>query len=633
MLQLHPMRAALALSVLLAALTVCARATASDGETCGEAVRAWAAACTAAGPGRVDAFRCPAGHAVFAVVLDDAPPVFVDASAQGPALRRVGGAWLSPLGEFADFQVAPPGVRGAFERVVECVERDPSIPLGEPPPPRDPPRTPGLLIAGLALACVAGVRLRSPRSRALRAAAVLVALGAVTLALARGISGEAFFHQNGHGPNWIGYALGAPCPYGPGYPELFGWLARLRPDAPEALVFAFDALLAAACPALAWVVARRVGAKRPVAWAIAAAVALDPLLWRMAFSESYYVAYTALPLVASAALLSAPALRTWAPRFLAASAAAGLILAQLARVHPVGWSAIAVIPLTAFARRGSSRRNAKHAAIALATVGLVVAVTSWRALQGVLRGELGARVEQWRLGPSDDLRWGAAVLAAAAVACFLVPRLRGRPLPRVALLAVVGAAAGLGTSLLRVDVPWIHAAHAHAFLASFVGAGAGVASAVARTAGGARRAAAVVAALAVANTATHWRSAADLPTDALELRLALGWRTSLPAGSRLVAVETSGVAAVDLPFYAAPIERLEVHGTPPALTSFGDRVYYYRSSLCSTASARPWCDSLEGTAALEPVVVHDLPARPSTLATTYDAAIVRVGLYRVSPRP
>ena len=56
----------------------------------------------------------------------------------------------------------------------------------------------------------------------LRRAGALVLLGAAMLAVALLVPGASFFHQNGHGHNWIGYALGQPCPYGPGFAELFG---------------------------------------------------------------------------------------------------------------------------------------------------------------------------------------------------------------------------------------------------------------------------------------------------------------------------------------------------------------------------------------------------------------------------
>jgi hypothetical protein len=596
----------------------------------------------------VEASRCPPGHAIFSVTIGERAPVFVDATAGGPALREIDGLGLSPIGEFADFEQAPAPVREGFARVASCLEHDRDLPIARRldarrPIGREPSRGPILLVAALALAAVAASPRKRPRRRTLLTTALLLAMVAATFALARALVGPSFFHQNGHGPNWIGYALGEPCAYGPGFRELFGWLASLRADAPEATVFTANGLLAATCPVSVWIVARRVGARAPLAWAMAFAVMLDPLLWRMAFSESYYVPYTALPLAATALMLSFPTLRTWSPRFLACVGAAALLLAQAARVHPVGWVAVAVAPLVFLARRGAPRRNLVHAAIAVATTGLVAAVTSARPLAGVLGGEMGERFQQWRRGWTDELGPATALALAAMVACTLLPRLRGRVMPRVALLVVVGGAATLGTSLLGIDVDWLRAAHWHPFIGSFVAAAVGVASPYVVTARASRIAAAVVASLTIASAALHWRWAAELPTDALELRLALAWRREIPPDARLVAVENAGVTSLQLPFYgradgapgerSAPIVRLDARDTPPSLPSFGDTVFYYRSSLCSTAAARPWCEDLERTAVLEPLLKEELPARPSTHAITYEDARVRVGLYRVRPRP
>ena len=94
--------------------------------------------------------------------------------------------------------------------------------------------------------------------------------------------------------------------------------------------------------------------------------------------------------------------------------------------------------------------------------------------------------------------------------------------------------------------------------------------------------------------------------------------------------------AVQLPFYGedrgitAPVVRLDTRDRPPELASYGDQVFYARTSLCSTEEARAWCDRLEWSAYLEPVDVVELPARPSTHAVTYEGTAVRVGLYRVT---
>jgi len=570
--------------------------------------------------------------------MNQQAPVFVDATSEPSGLRRIGGVGLSPIGEFDDFRTAPQPVRDGFERVAACVGRDTTLPLGEPAriaatPDHKGSSAPWRLVAGVVLAAVA---LASRRRLPLRTAALLLALGAATFVLAHELVGASFFHQNGHGPNWIGYALGEPCAYGPGFEELFGWAARHRPEHPESLVFGCNGVLAATCPIAAWVVARRVGAPTLLAWAIAGTLAIDPLLLRIAFTESYYVQYTALLLLGTAVALSAPTLRSWSPRLLLASAAAGLILSEAARVHPVGWIAVAVVPLAHLARPGAARRRLQQAAIATATLGVVIAAAAGPAIFEVLGGATGAHyVPELRRGSHQELNQGLAILLAVGIAVAVTRAWRGRWPLRAALVLVVFVAATAGTSLLNVDVDWVRAAHARMFLATAIAAFVVVVSPVLRRGRYRRAAPALVVALGLANAAAHRRWVTELPTDALELRLALSWREDMASGSRLVALETAGVTAVDLPFYSphrdwrAPVVGLDARDAPPALGSFGDGVYYYRSSLCSTPLGHGWCDALEQTATLEPVDVHELPARPSTHACVYDSPTVRVGLYRV----
>jgi hypothetical protein len=619
------------------------RVPTTDDEVCGPSAHAWAAACTAQGEGHVDALRCPPGHVVFSVTGPGSgrgAPVFVDAAAGAGGLRKIKGVSLSPIGEFADFSAAPKAVRDAFERVATCAERDPAIPLGDAVAvarPRDVPGSAGpwWVLAGVVLAVLALAPRRLPRApwRTLR---TLAALAGVVLLLARFLAGESFFHQNGHGPNWTGYALGEPCSYGPGYAELFGWAARLRPASPEPLLFACNAALAATWPVSTWVVARRAGASAALAGAIALAVAVDPLLWRIAFTESYYVPCTALVLAASAVALSVPTLRIRSPRFLVAHVAAGLLVAEAARVHPVVWIAVAVVPLAHIARAGSPLRSARRAAVGTAIVGGTVAITSGAAILRLLRGAMGDQyLPEVRHGWYEQSRVTMFVFVGGAILLGLAPTLRGRRFPRVAYagLVIIGAAAG--TSLLAIDVDWVRAAHARMFLASFVAAGLGLVGPWLRASLVRRWGPAIVAAAGALHAAVHISWATELPTDALELRRALVWRDRIAEGARLVTVETAGIMALQLPMHPAHgdgshVVRLDVHAPPPELGSFGTDVYYYRSSLCSTAAARDFCDAVERSAPLEPVDVADLPARPSTHATTYEGQAVRVGLYHLA---
>ena len=306
-------------------------------------------------------------------------------------------------------------------------------------------------------------------------------------------------------------------------------------------------------------------------------------------------------------------------------------------MHSVGWVAVAVVPLVHLAGGGAWRRSVKHAGVAVGVVGAMVALGAGASILATLHGGTGDQyVPQMHGVLREDLRILRPVAAGIVLLFALTPAPRRRHVARILLAGatVVGAAAG--TSLLHIDVDWVQAAHAQMFLGPFVAAAVGLATPWLRGRHGRRAAVAVVLALGVANAVVDGRWATELPTDALELRRALAWRERIPPGSRLVAVERSGIMSVQLPFYggnrdgAAPLIRLEARDRPPDLASYGDQLFYARTSLCSTEEARVWCDRLESSAYLEPVDVFELPARPSTHAVEYEGTSLRVGLYRVT---
>jgi hypothetical protein len=632
--------------IALLALAALLRASTVQAQECGDAARAWAAACSASVGTLVEALRCPEGRLILSLAGKRGRSLVEVTDDQPAALRHVRGVGLSPIAEFARWEEAPEDVRTAFERAVACVERDPAIPLHAPAVRVEAAAAgrnalPWLSVLGLALAGGASVlRRRRVTRRHARTAALLFGLAIVTFALARALGTATFFHQNGHGPSWVRYAFGDPCPYGPGFAELFGWAVRLCPARPESALFLCNAVLTALAPPLAWLVARRVGARRSLAWAVALAVAIDPLALRMAFTESYYVPYVTLLLAATALALAAPTLRLWSWRFLALNAAAGLLVAQAVRIHPVGWIAAALVPLAHLFRRGALRRRLAHVALAAATMGAVVAATSLRAMAAVLRGEMGTHYlpELERNSPLE-LRTALALLVVTGLATAGALALRSRrgTTSRILGLGLTAAAAATGTSLLRIDVDWVRAAHGRMFLASLLAAGVGMLARLAqssnRTRAIAARVPALIAALGIVHAGLHLRWLTELPTDALELRLALSWRARIPPGAVLAAVERAGALAVQVPVFTplaqAHLVSLDAQDAPLALGSLGDQVFYYRSSLCTTATGRGFCDAVERSVTLAPVEVHELPARPSTHACVYDAPTVRVGLYRV----
>jgi hypothetical protein len=613
------------------------------------------------------AARCPRDRVILSLLPPggSGQPTFVEAARdRTDALAYRRGVGLLPIGEFSDFRMAPQPVRDAFAAALACVERDPP-PFDEAGSGDGPPRAgtskapwwmvPWRLLAGLVLtAPLLGRPQRKHRCRSLwRTLAPLLALAAATFGVAYAVAPWTFFHQNGHGAIWIGYALGDPSAYGPGFGELYGWLTRLHADAsspcwvarrwadPERTVFLLNGALVSLVPPCVWVICRRAGAARSVAWAAAAALAIDPLVLRVAFTESYYAPYLALSFLGTAIALSARTLSPCSARFALANTAAALVLAQAARIHPVGWIALAVVPLAHLGRRGATRRLVRHAAMATLVVGAVIVATSASSLVGVLRGGMGTQyLPEWWRSCGAETPAAAATAIGGVLVGGLLPRGRPQVRLRVATAGVVVAAAALGATLLRLDVDWVRGAHARLFAPPCIAIATGIVLPWTRARHGlaARLAPAALLLVALLSSLVHARWITELPTDALELRLALGWRARIPCGARVAALERAGIMELQLPVY--PPEgtderdrwlRLDAAQAVPSLGLLGRKeTYYYRSSLCSTAPGRGWCDALERTAVLEPIEQHELPARLSANGGGYDAPTVRVGLYRVA---
>jgi hypothetical protein len=633
-------------------------------QACGPRARAWAEACSKTSGATVVAARCPKDRVILSLVPQGAsptePPEFVEAARdRRDALFYERGIGLLPLGEFPDFRSAPQAVRDALRAAVTCVDREPppfdEAADGGAPEMRDArPPLPWRLLVGLGLAATL-LPWRTKRRRiVLGRVASLVALAAAAFGLAYAAAPWTFFHQNGHGANWIGYALGERCVYGSGYRELLGWAAQGRVQTascwsarlsagPERAVFVVDGALVALVPPCAWIICRRAGGTRLLAWAVALALAIDPLLLRIAFSESYYAPLVALSFVGTAIALSACALSPWAPRFAVANVAAGLVLAQAARVHPVAWLALAIVPLAHIGRPGATRRIVRQAAAATLVAGAVVAATSGSSIVALVRGEMGTQyLPEWVRASRSEAGIAATAMIGCVVLAAALPRARSQVRARVLTAGALVAVAALGTSLLRLDVDWVRAAHARLFVAPGVAIAVGLlASSMRRTSRSQTHTALPVAALvaaALVHAAVGARWLTVLSTDALELRLAMAWRARIPCRATMASLERAGIMELSLPVY--PPEgtdarqrwvRLDAADAAASLDALGrsGEAFYYRSSLCSTAAGHAWCDALERTVVLEPLEEHVLPARLSANGGGYDTPTVRVGLYRV----
>lgn len=544
------------------------------------------------------------------------------------------------------------------------------------------PPLPHRLILGAALGAAA-IALRWRESRDLRLWVSLSALLAATLVVRLWLVPAAFFHPNGQGAFWVAFALqerGDLASYGPGFWEVFGRVARLPWASPERLVFGAQALLGAASPVFAWALAREAGAHRRIAWGVAAAVAASPLLARMSQSQSYYGVYTSLLFAAAALLMTgsprqgtsgrppaddapapqgtsggppaedAPApqgtsgrppaegaRRAQALRFGLSVVAAGLLVAQAARVTPIGWLPAAAVPLVLLAKPGALAAKIRWTAIAALGIGAIVAATSGPAMASVLRGSLGA---QWlpAVRPavgfafSHDLQPIHAALAVIAAASpVLASRRRAEAAARAtALLALIAAADA--SCMVRADT----ATFQRAYFAMWAPAALPLVVALAADLRSARLRAIAIAASFSAAFALHVRAAREdlpLPTNVLEAAWMETLREALPRDATVVYLSRAGRSVLALPLYVGT----RVPGEPftlglddalPEPSALGHDVYYYESSLCAAPEAEDACRTLRGRFGREVVATRTLPARSSAPTSFFRGPTVDVTLYR-----
>ena len=136
---------------------------------------------------------------------------------------------------------------------------------------------------------------------------VLVAgLSLATFAIRWVAVAHAFFHQNGQGPGWVDMAWrrvsGA---YGPGYAELYGWIAARSPDGARGRRLPRKRLRRRDDPRAGLRARAQASASRQVAGGVAVALALAPIGARLAQSESYFLPITFLLFIAALALADA----------------------------------------------------------------------------------------------------------------------------------------------------------------------------------------------------------------------------------------------------------------------------------------------------------------------------------------
>ena len=564
--------------------------------------------------------------------------VDVSLEAQG-GFVQVGGLGASPLGSYADWSQASATDRAAFEALVGCLQegapglRGALLPLADAPhevrsSERVPWPVPWPLLVALVLFALL-VQCLGARDVARRLALPL-GLGLVAFVLRLLLVDAGYFHQNGQGPVWVAQALGEPSEYGPGYAQLFGWVASAS-DADGAL-FVAQGLLAGLGVAAAFVIGERLADVR-VALALALAAALSPMLARLANSESYFSAQASLLLLATAILVA-----TSSPSVAQRIAAqgkhwralgpliSGALIAQVALVHPIGWAPAALVPTALLLTPEARAKRLQHTLLAALLIGLMVLVLAGPAMVGVMQGQLGAT---W-MGPAHARVGGASLAPIAWMALLVLATLsfeRARPaLPLVLALAVLVTFAR--TDLLNASLPYAH----HAYMTLFLGPlAACIAALTPRNVSG-RDALAFPAIVLLASLLLH-AATHDVglyrATDALEGDLFRTWRSTLPEGAVVTHLERAGRHVRMLPLRQQRRMGLRAGQAPPDLTTLGPDVFYVRSGLCTTAEGRAFCEALEQSYVLTELETATLPARPSIYGLDYDEDEVRVGLYRV----
>lgn len=656
---------------LFAVLALAPLARAQSASNCDEIVQDWARACPDLRAACVRGAVCPPGSVILEAGCHSDDRLRVEVSHATPRVfKKVGDLGVSPVGSFPDWSRVAEGKRRVLDEVSACVAADPSLisapatPKGSPviqrpsaatgpsaaapsaaqPPSRRAaakgPPVPWRLLAGLALgALVCARRWRNADSDRRRTAIALALLYLGTLVLRRLIFPAAFHHMNGQGAFWIAIALdpdGDRTAYGPGYWELYGWLARLPFAGPEDLVLGAQAAMGALSPVCAWLIVREVGGSRALAWAGALLAAQSPILARISQSQSYYGTWSALLFVATAILLLGCPRKGERLRWFALSVlACGLVVAQAARVTPVGWVSAAVLPLAVLARPGEIGARLRWTVAAGLGIGAAVALTSGPAMLAVLRGALGAQwlPEVGAAGLESVGLVGPALLVAATV--VLASRHRASAALRV-LLACATLVAMEAANLIRAHPATFQRAFAAMWAPVLI---ALVAALVADLRARALRAAAAatLAFLAIRLSAATWREESELPTNVLEARWAEKWRKELPPGSTVVYLGRAGQHILGLPLYGAHSRVqidpwvLTVGDPPPDLHPLGPNVHYYESSLCAAREARALCRAIRERHALVPIETRTLPARSSASTSLFEEPTLEVGLYRVQP--
>src|SRR2546430_766713 len=384
---------------------------------CDDAFRAWLASCAEQEGISLSEDHCADGVAVVAA-SGGGQVLRIELSLdRRSTLARVGGIGLAPIGDFADWRTAPESFHRSFDAVRACVAARAPVII---------PSTQAVEVVACGVRCLSAwgaiggfvvfmIASAQRRSRWVETGYALS--GVAPAAVVRRLAIQpAFFHQNGHGAGWVRMAQCRPSSYGPGYAVLFHPAAIWGGVHGERAVLAAQEVLATAAIGGVYALARNLGNPRPVAWACTVAIGLEPLLGRLARSESYYATSLWLIGMAIAALFATgPRARGRDKRNWGGAALAGLLLATAVTVHPVAWVPAAFAPAVLALRTGRCRERVISSLGAIGLIGAVGATVALPSVRAVLHGQLGA---QWGQASPQGARlvWVGTLLAAPWIA-------------------------------------------------------------------------------------------------------------------------------------------------------------------------------------------------------------------------
>ncbi|NOY91332.1 MAG: hypothetical protein GXP55_08985 [Deltaproteobacteria bacterium] len=586
---------------------------------------------------RIAPLRCMGPLMVLRLFPEGAAPLDVELREPGDgAFRTFGGFGLSPIVEVADYMDLPEPQRVAFARLAAYLESSPdrapallSGPIPSLEPVHDLVRSWPLALALGLFALLLAAR-RSPPVASARALLGLFAL-ALGLRLAFGLWGP--LHVNGQGALWILSVLDPSrlTLYGPGYAELFGWARHLA--RPDLAIFASNAILGALMAPLAFRVGELSDLPRPAALVAGLTLAIDPVSVRISASESYFMPLgVLLMLIALAvALARRQRLRRAPVRVAWALLAAGLLAAQVARTHPVGWLPVALMPLLALGPQGGLRKR----------LGLVLLCASvMGALTLLISGDLIATslAHAQKYGDATRLNSSWMVDFGLGLALFLLFARRCRTAsPALVTLGVVGLAVDLATRHIYGQSALWMASFDRLYLPMLLWGALSYWPRRARSWTGATLAACALGlGLFVSGPSLNTRT-----TEQLEYAFVADALTRAPAGCWVSYVQRAEERVMSLPSYAVPRTAdgarardlsVAAPGGLEALAQRTDCLLYVHASICQSRQGAEICRRVERGARLEPLSSTQLEARPSYDGLPYDAPRVAVEIFRLRPR-